>query len=78
MYGFLGANGAGKSTTTRLIMGLLHDHSNVVKVFGQNVCEIYPQVLQNIGSLIDLFWFLKVKIRSLLFTSIKHRIPHLL
>ncbi|MEG1475822.1 MAG: ABC transporter ATP-binding protein [Longicatena sp.] len=53
IYGFLGANGAGKSTTMRLIMGLLNDNSNAIKVFGQSVSEIYPKALRNIGSLID-------------------------
>ncbi|AZA53980.1 ABC transporter ATP-binding protein [Chryseobacterium sp. G0201] len=53
IYGFLGANGAGKSTTMRLIMGLFNDHSNSVKVFGGNVSSIYPEALQNIGCLID-------------------------
>ncbi|WP_426478091.1 ABC transporter ATP-binding protein [Chryseobacterium sp. CBSDS_008] len=53
IYGFLGANGAGKSTTMRLIMGLFNDNSGAVKVFNKNISEIYPQALQNIGSLID-------------------------
>lgn len=53
IYGFLGANGAGKSTTMRLIMGLFNDEANAVKVFQQNVSEIYPKALQDIGSLID-------------------------
>jgi len=53
IYGFLGANGAGKSTTMRLIMGLFNDDENAVKVFGENVSKIYPNGLQKIGSLID-------------------------
>lgn len=53
IYGFLGANGAGKSTTMRLIMGLFNDDENAVKVFGENVSKIYPDGLQKIGSLID-------------------------
>ena len=53
IYGFLGANGAGKSTTMRLIMGLFNDEANSVKVFQENVSTIYPRALQNIGSLID-------------------------
>jgi ABC-type multidrug transport system ATPase subunit len=53
IYGFLGANGAGKSTTMRLIMGLFNDENNAVKVFNENVSDIYPRALQNIGSLID-------------------------
>lgn len=53
IYGFLGANGAGKSTTMRMIMGLHNDEGNSVKVFGQSVQKLYPAGLQNIGSLID-------------------------
>lgn len=53
IYGFLGANGAGKSTTMRLIMGLFNDDSMAVNVFNKNISEIYPQALKNIGSLID-------------------------
>lgn len=53
IYGFLGANGAGKSTTMRLIMGLFNDDQNSVKIFGNPIAKIYPEALQNIGSLID-------------------------
>ena len=53
IYGFLGANGAGKSTTMRMIMGLHNDDGNSVKVFGQPVQKLFPAGLQNIGSLID-------------------------
>lgn len=53
IYGFLGANGAGKSTTMRLIMGLFNDEENSVKVFGEPTANIYPHGLHRIGSLID-------------------------
>ncbi len=53
IYGFLGSNGAGKSTTMRLIMGLFNEDKNAIKVFNQNVEDLYPNGLQNIGSLID-------------------------
>ncbi len=53
IYGFLGANGAGKSTTMRLVMGLFNDPENSVKVFGETVSNIYPEGLHRIGSLID-------------------------
>ena len=33
-YGFLGANGAGKSTSIRLVVGLLHGHTGTIKLFG--------------------------------------------
>lgn len=34
-YGFLGANGAGKSTCIRLAVGLLHGHAGEIRLFGQ-------------------------------------------
>ena len=53
IYGFLGSNGAGKSTTMRLIMGLFNDDQNSVKVFDSSVSDLYPEGLNKIGSLID-------------------------
>lgn len=53
IYGFLGSNGAGKSTTMRLIMGLFNENQNSIKVFDRHVDELYPEGLKNIGSLID-------------------------
>jgi ABC-2 type transport system ATP-binding protein len=34
-FGFLGANGAGKSTSIKLVMGLLHGHQGDIRLFGQ-------------------------------------------
>jgi ABC-2 type transport system ATP-binding protein len=34
-FGFLGANGAGKSTSIKLVMGLLHGHAGSITLFGQ-------------------------------------------
>ena len=53
IYGFLGSNGAGKSTTMRLIMGLFNDDQNSVKVFDTSVSNLYPEGFNKIGSLID-------------------------
>lgn len=53
IFGFLGANGAGKSTTMRMLMGLLPDQQDSIKVFGEPVSKIYPDALRQIGSLID-------------------------
>lgn len=53
IYGFLGANGAGKSTTMRLIMGLYNDPQNSIKVFGEPTKSFYPAGFSKIGSLID-------------------------
>jgi ABC-2 type transport system ATP-binding protein len=36
-YGFLGANGAGKSTSIKLAMGLLQGHRGEIRLFGQPI-----------------------------------------
>ena len=36
-YGFLGANGAGKSTSIKLLTGLLHGHAGDIRLFGQPI-----------------------------------------
>jgi len=36
-YGFLGANGAGKSTSIKLAMGLLHGHKGEITLLGQPI-----------------------------------------
>ncbi len=53
IYGFLGANGAGKSTTIRNILGLLKPQSGQVLVFGEEIKAARPAVFQRIGSLIE-------------------------
>lgn len=53
IYGFLGSNGAGKSTTIRNILGLLTPQSGSINLFGQqlhtNKRDHYPKI----GSLIE-------------------------
>jgi ABC-2 type transport system ATP-binding protein len=53
IFGFLGANGAGKSTTMKAIIGILDDPNESVKVFGTKTKDFYPEGFQKIGSLID-------------------------
>ncbi len=53
IYGFLGANGAGKSTTIRNILGLLKPQEGVISLFGKILLENRGRIFQNIGSLIE-------------------------
>ncbi len=53
IYGFLGANGAGKSTTLRLILGLMKPQAGRISLFGQDIKESYPAHLAKVGSLIE-------------------------
>jgi len=53
IYGFLGANGAGKSTTIRTILGLLRPHSGQIQLFGKALKTHRQEVLHKVGSLIE-------------------------
>ncbi|MBQ0117894.1 MAG: ABC transporter ATP-binding protein [Flavobacterium sp.] len=54
IYGFLGQNGAGKSTTMRLITGLINQqNSSNIKLFGAPIESQIPYVFQKIGSIIE-------------------------
>ena len=49
VYGFLGANGSGKTTTFRLLLALLKPASGRITVLGENMPERYVQVLARTG-----------------------------
>jgi len=53
VYGFLGANGAEKSTTIRLMLGLMKPKAGSIKMFGENIKESYPKHHAKVGSLIE-------------------------
>ena len=54
-YGFLGANGAGKSTSIKLLMGLLHGHQGEVHLFGQPLGD--PKLRARLGYLPEQPYF---------------------
>ena len=51
IYGFIGENGSGKSTTEKLICGLLVPDSGTIKLFGRDYKD--PGVRVRIGALIE-------------------------
>ncbi|MFK8161407.1 MAG: ABC transporter ATP-binding protein [Lewinella sp.] len=53
IYGFLGANGAGKSTTIRNLLGLLRSTSGDIQIFGQPLLTERPSILRRVGALIE-------------------------
>lgn len=55
VFGFLGANGAGKSTTIRMLCGLLQPSSGTAKVGGFDINSQTEQVKQSIGYMSQRF-----------------------
>ncbi len=53
IYGFLGANGAGKTTSLRLVLGLLKAQRGTIYVNGTDTKQAYPEQLRTIGSMIE-------------------------
>jgi ABC-2 type transport system ATP-binding protein len=49
VYGFLGPNGSGKTTTIRLLLGLLKPASGSISVLGKSMPESYTEVLAKTG-----------------------------
>jgi len=53
IYGFLGPNGSGKTTTLSLLLGLLEPTGGHIEVFGQELQKNRINILKKIGSLIE-------------------------
>ncbi len=53
VYGFLGANGSGKTTTVRMLLGLVLPTSGEAEVLGMPMPAARKNVLPRIGSLIE-------------------------
>ncbi len=51
IYGFIGENGSGKSTTEKIICGLIHPNGGTVKLFGRDYTD--ADVRAKIGVLIE-------------------------
>jgi ABC-type multidrug transport system ATPase subunit len=53
VYGFLGPNGSGKTTTIRMLLGLVSPHAGSVEVLGQPMPASAGRVLPRVGALIE-------------------------
>ena len=53
VYGFLGANGAGKTTAIRAIVGLLHATSGSISMLGAAIPTGLPSVIDRVGALVE-------------------------
>jgi ABC-type multidrug transport system ATPase subunit len=53
VYGFLGQNGAGKSTTIRMLLTLIKRSGGSISIFGKNIEAHRKEILRNIGAIIE-------------------------
>jgi ABC-type multidrug transport system ATPase subunit len=52
-FGFLGPNGSGKTTTVRMLLGLVYASSGEIEVLGQPVPRRVAEVLPQVGALVE-------------------------
>jgi ABC-2 type transport system ATP-binding protein len=64
VYGFIGPNGSGKTTTLRMIMNILYPDSGVIKLFGENLQESCTERIGYMPEERGLY--MKMKVRELL------------
>jgi len=53
VYGFLGPNGSGKTTTIRMLLGLIAAHAGEIELLGQPMPRSAARVLPSVGALIE-------------------------
>lgn len=72
VYGFLGQNGAGKSTTIRMLLTLITPTEGAIELFGYNLFTHRKEILQNVGAVVerpDLYKYLSGYENLLLFAK---------
>jgi ABC-2 type transport system ATP-binding protein len=53
VYGFLGPNGSGKTTTIRMLLGLVAPHEGSIELLGRPVPRAATEVLPRVGALVE-------------------------
>lgn len=53
VHGFLGPNGSGKTTTIRVLLGLVAADDGLARVLGEPVPSRLPQVIGRVGALVE-------------------------
>ena len=53
VYGFLGQNGAGKSTTIRMLLTLINPTAGEINFFGQSLRSHRSEILSQIGAIVE-------------------------
>jgi ABC-2 type transport system ATP-binding protein len=53
VHGFLGPNGSGKTTSIRVLLGLVTADSGTARIFDRSVPEALPEVIGHVGALVE-------------------------
>lgn len=53
VHGFLGPNGSGKTTTIRMLLGLIRADSGTMSIFGREVPKHLPEVVGRVGAIVE-------------------------
>lgn len=72
IMGFIGENGAGKSTTIKLILDLIHADSGSISVLGQNISSAPVSLKEDIGVVLDESCFPELLTVKNVRTILKH------
>ena len=74
VFGFLGQNGSGKSTTIRMLLSLIHPTSGQIELFGMPLQRNRNEILEKVGAIIerpDLYPYLSAKEHLQLFAKVR-------
>lgn len=74
VYGFLGQNGSGKSTTIRMLLSLIHPTEGQIEIFGQSLSSNRSAILEQVGAVIerpDLYPYLTAKEHLTMFAKLR-------
>ncbi len=79
VFGFLGQNGSGKSTTIRMLLSLIHPTSGTIELFGKSLQKDRNQILEKVGAIIerpDLYPYLSAREHLQLFAKVRKQKIH--
>ena len=74
VFGFLGQNGSGKSTTIRMLLSLIHPSSGNIELFGKSILKNRAVILEQVGAIIerpDLYPYLSATEHLQLFAKVR-------
>jgi ABC-type multidrug transport system ATPase subunit len=76
VFGFLGQNGSGKSTTIRMLLSLIHPSSGNIELFGKSIQKNRASILEQVGAIIerpDLYPYLTATEHLQLFAKVRKK-----